>query len=1150
VLSELDVTARSWTPEQLDAIARRRGELLLAAGAGSGKTSVLVERFVRTVLEDGVEVTAILAITFTDKAAAELRDRIRERLRDEGADEAARATEGAFISTIHGFCARFLRGHALLAGLDPLFTVLDEPEAQRLAATAFDDALDSLTRDGGEAVELVASYGQGPLRGAILGTYAQLRSQGASEPKLPRLPPAPSLPDAATRLRDAAQGAARELAAIAQPGARVVQALERLERCAEAISKSAAAPPWPAALDELDLPPGNGAALGSDACVAYSEALAGFRRACEHAHAVRAHAVLDSLLDRFGQRYAQLKRRASGLDFEDLELMTRDLLVAHDELRERYRSRFEAIMVDELQDTNAVQLELIESLAHENLFTVGDAQQSIYGFRNADVELFERRGERLQAAGAKAMLQTNFRSRSEILEVVNGAFETELGERFMRLRAGRLLPAAEDPRVELLIAEKGADWAIEGLAAPWRRAEARALAQRVGELLQMGCARARDIVVLTRASTDLRAYERALEERGIPTYLIGGRGYWSHPQVLDLVAYLRALANPRDEEALLTVLASPLLGVSLDALVVLADAARATGRDPWWVLQEPSGRLDELAGDERELLTEFAQWFGGERHISMRAGIEELIERVLTITGYDLEILAMPGGERRLANVRKLMRLGREFESRSGADLRGFLELARGRAGGWVADPREGEAPVEGDALDAVRLMTIHRAKGLEFETVCVADLGRSPWRRSPLLRLARDGRIGLRLGRPGTGKTVATLDYNALAEEQLRREEDEERRLFYVAMTRAKERLILSGAARLDAWPGNGAAGPIGWIARDVVPDIADHLEQGSGLTDSGVAWRLVRPADVSLHAGEAIHAPRRSGVARAKRRAAAPSAAAHAVHGPSSLSYSSLALYGRCGYRFYVERVLGLPAGADRSGPTPEAQRESWDAARPADRGTQVQALLERLDFRAPVRPAPEAIAAAAVQAGLDPSAAQQDVADLVEAFGATELCRRLGRATEVRREERFGFLLGDDLLITGALDVRAREPGRRMLIVDYKSDRLFDRDPAEVVEREYGTQRLVYALAALRAGAEQVEVVHVFLERAHEPVSANFTQAQTARLESALGELARGALESRFVVTDTPHRALCSGCPAEGGLCSWPLEMTRRDAPDRLF
>ena len=629
---------------------------------------------------------------------------------------------------------------------------------------------------------------------------------------------------------------------------RVVQALERLERCSAVV---AAADPWPGELETIALPGGNGAALCTDVCQKYAEALARFRRACERRRAERVHRLLDRLLTGFGQRYGALKRDCSGLDFEDLELVCRELLSGTSELGERYRRRFEHVMVDELQDTNQVQLELIESISRGNLFTVGDAQQSIYGFRHADVELFERRGGRLEAQGARATLQTNFRSRREILEAINAGFGVALGERFRPLRAGRRDPPASEPLVELLIADKAADWALEGIASPWRIAEARGLARRVSELIAGG-ASAREIVVLTRATTDLRAYERALEDAGIPTYVIGGRGYWAHPQVVDLVAYLRALANPRDEEALYTVLASPLVGVTLDSLVVLGAEARASSRDPWWVLREPEGRLDELVADDLCRLSAFAEWFSAERSVAARAGVEELIERALERTCYDLRTLALPGGERRLANVRKLMRLGREHEATAGPDLRGFLELVRGRAAGrgaGAADSRESEAPVEGEALDAVRLMTIHRAKGLEFEIVCVADLGRGPMWRTELIRVGRDGRFGC--GSPSLGPAGAsprsTTARSARSASDC--EDEEERRLFYVAMTRARERLVLSGAARLDAWQGSGAGGPIGWIGPAFIPDIAARVAEESRFVENRISVRVDRglPAEAT---------------------------------------------------------------------------------------------------------------------------------------------------------------------------------------------------------------------------------------------------------------------------------------------------------------
>ncbi|HZU59679.1 MAG TPA: UvrD-helicase domain-containing protein, partial [Solirubrobacteraceae bacterium] len=558
---------RTWTDEQRQAIERRQGDLLLDAAAGSGKTSVLVERFVQSVLQDGLQVPSILTITFTEKAAAEMRERIRLRLRELGAVQEARATEGAFISTIHGFCARLLRTHALSAGLDPHFRVLDGLEAQRLADLAFDAALDDLGRQEPGGLDLISAYGAFSLRSAILAVHTELRSRGQGQPRIPELGPAPDLEAARRQLRQAAAEVTDELGAIDGPSARVVEALERLARCSELLD---VAEPWPAAVAALALPGGNGAALSTPACLRYGQALDSFRVACEYRWAVGTRRLLDGLLTRFSAGYARRKQEASAVDFEDLELMTLELLRRDPALRDRLRARFTRIMVDELQDTNHVQLELIEQIASGNLFTVGDAQQSIYGFRHADVELFESRGRRLEAAGARATLRTNFRSREEILAVLNAAFAGELGERFRPLVAARGSGSTSEAggpgtRVELLVADKGADWESEGAASPWRVAEARALAGRVSELIREGC-RPRDVVVLLRAATDMRLYERSLEERDIPTYVIGGRGYWSHPQVLDMVAYLRVLANPRDEQALYAVLASPLVGVSLDAL--------------------------------------------------------------------------------------------------------------------------------------------------------------------------------------------------------------------------------------------------------------------------------------------------------------------------------------------------------------------------------------------------------------------------------------------------------------------------------------------------------------------------------------------------------------------------------------------------------
>jgi RecB family exonuclease len=269
------------------------------------------------------------------------------------------------------------------------------------------------------------------------------------------------------------------------------------------------------------------------------------------------------------------------------------------------------------------------------------------------------------------------------------------------------------------------------------------------------------------------------------------------------------------------------------------------------------------------------------------------------------------------------------------------------------------------------------------------------------------------------------------------------------------------------------------------------------------------------------------------------------------SALSYSGLADYARCGYRFYLQRVLRLPEApalpGDEVGTTDTV---TGPGLTPAERGTIVHALLERLDFR--VAAPPSAEAAAAAVAGLDATAEECDeIAALIGLLFETETFKRLAAAApgSLRREEGFAFLLGD-VLINGVLDAVAREPGERVLVVDYKSDRLEGRAPEELMTGGYLVQRLIYALAALRSGARSVEVRHLFLERPNEPATATFEQADADRLERELRGLARGALAGEFRVAEAPHRGLCSGCPGEGGLCSWPTELTRREAADRLF
>jgi ATP-dependent helicase/nuclease subunit A len=1152
---------RTFTEEQSAAIRAREGGRLLYANAGSGKTAVIVERFVLAVLEDGIDPRRILAITFTDKATGELRERLRERFLELDARGAARAAEGAHVSTIHGFCARLLRAHPFAAGIDPDFRVLDEAEGRRLRGDAFSAALarflDSAARTGPAALELAAAYRPDRLAKLIDSTYTRLRSRGHTAPELPPVAPRLVPPAARERLACAHEALAARLAG-APANATVREAQDALDRCR--VLLAADVHPMPAELDAACFKPRNVVALRLPETDEYLDAHSAYRAAVADSLAAEAWPLLSELMSEYGREYEERRRERSGLDFEDLELMTRDLLRDDPALRRAYSERFELLMIDEFQDTNARQLEILELLERDNLLTVGDEFQSIYGFRHADVELFRERRERLQAAGRAASLAANFRGRGPILDVINSAFSQEFGDGFVALTDGR-----EDarelagPLVELLVVDqRGWDDVDLGDLPPTRvhrQAEARALADRVARLVRDEGVAPGDVAVLVRALADLPVFERALEDQGLATYVTGARGYWSAQQVRDLVAYLSALANPRDELRVFQFLACPLGGVSSDGLAILAQVRRQLSRDAWWALEEAfcggdgsAGLADALPSADAERLRELCPWFAAEREAAPRHALDELIERAIVARDYDLHALSLRNGARRYANVRKLLRLAREYETHEGRDLRGLLD--------WVArheeaDVPEPEAPVETEGMDAVRLMSIHAAKGLEFPVVCVADTGRQGPGSSdaPDLHVGEDGRVGLKVVSLD-GKGVPALDWEPLQAEAQAVADAEERRIFYVAVTRARERLIVSGSVpKVESWsPPRSNGPPIAWLGPALAPGIENALtpEGDEWAAPNGVPVTVVTAAGFEPGeregsdplSGGGSHPPPPEPEPTRERPRALPVAA---------LSYSSLEDYARCPYRFYLQRSLRLPAVE-----APPEAREDDDEFPGRLRGTLTHLVLEELDFAHARAPEPGQIVALAGELGADVEEAHAaQVVTLVEDFTRTDLCRRLAGASEVKREAAFAFPLaapGGDVLVNGVVDVIARE-GERTLVVDYKSDRLEeDDDLVARAEHDYRTQRLVYALAVLRDGAAEVEVAHCFLERPDDPVSVTFGAAQAATLEAELAGLAAGILASEFPVSPTPNRRLCGTCPGRRALCSWEPEMTLRALPQQ--
>jgi ATP-dependent helicase/nuclease subunit A len=1130
-------TARTPTPEQARAVEAGGRDVLVEAGAGTGKTGTMVERYCRLVCEEGVSPDAVLAFTFTDKAAAELRQRIRAELEGRAAAGSERAREllgglgGAWVTTIHGFCNRLLAAHPVAIGIDPRFRVLDAPEAERAAGEAFDEALEEFLAGGEEARErTVAAFEVGGLRAMVCGAHAELRSRGMAEPRLGP-PPVSDLDAALRRAADAAETTLEELRP-ADPNR------EGVERALTVLRAEGGAAPG---LDEL-------AALRT---ASKAKPLAAYREAVEAAVAAAAEAGegglafghVSELLELFSARFAVAKERRAGVDFEDLQVLAVRLL-EQTEAGAAYRGRFSHLLVDEFQDTNRLQLRLIEALRgpDSRLMVVGDELQSIYGFRHADLDVFRERRRAIEAAGdGEALaLSGNFRSRPELIGAVNAIGERLLGDNYRPLRVGAAPPASAPPgagpAVELLLTGRDG-WDGEGVElepaidarTPLNQlAEARFLAARLRELADAGVERG-EMVVLLRAFTHLDAYEDSLERAGLRPYVVGGRGYWSQQQVADVCALLATIANPLDDQALFGALASPACGVAPDTLWLLR-AAAGKGRSVWRVVEhlaglgeaelDGPGRLEQIPATERELLGRFAGTLASLRAQAPFLPLVDLIDAAVAETGYDLAILMRPAGEARFANVRKLMRLAAEYEAGEGRDLRGLLDFLAARA---EADG-DAQAATAVEGHDGVRIMTVHSAKGLEFGVVAVPQLSRSllSGSRTPLLTLGREAeepRVGMQLRRLGA-PSLNLFAQRELREEGQERDAAEELRLFHVAATRARERLILSGVVRPEAARENGLGTPV--VERIVEAFGVDRETDSTvpvappqareGLDESFAPSELA----VRVNLASSEQATRLAGVRREDAAAAEPGVGPAPLleHRPTAaparpLSYTAIASHGEDPTS--PVRLLSAMAGQTTNGDEEDAPapvREEGTA-----RGRVVHGLLEWSAVNGWREPPGELVGRFAAAEGLGAErAAIEALLEPVRAWLDSDLfAERVRTASRSRAEVAMLMSLAGTVL-RGSIDLLVERDGAPPLIVDYKTDRLDGADPAERAAH-YEVQRDVYALAVSEARqCLEVEVAYVFLEQPQRPVLARLgveeIEAGRKRLIEAIERISTGA------------------------------------------
>ncbi len=1102
------------TQEQAAVVYAEPGDLFVAAGAGSGKTHVLVSRFVAAILGEGPldehGVDELLAITFTDKAAGELAERVRATLVRAGRPREARAVDQAWVSTIHGMCSRMLRRHAFDIGLDPRFGVCTGVQSAILMQEAFEGAARELFADSFGVETLVLDFGATAVFQAVTDTHGQLQSMGRSpgDVALCGIPTTRTLHEFAGDLEGIADACTalpptKTTARNAGIARRVAAALRTLT-ATEGLADRARALLSEAGSENLRK---TGSAEVKELAEEGNEQLGKLAGVLTQIVCAPYEAAFARLLERFGERYAALKDAQGLLDFEDLQLMTLRLLEESPDIAAGYRSAFRHVMIDEFQDTNVLQMQIARLLADGDLLTVGDDKQSIYRFRHADVSVFKK----LEAEASNIRrLRANYRSHADVLNAVNTLFGADVlfGDDFTRLAPVRdeqdALPwSADEPRVRMMVLD-GRDMRGDSK----KDAEARALARHLAMLRRDRGIRQGDMAVLVRAMQNrAERIEQALRDEGFDVYVASGGTFFARPEVEDVLALLRVIDNPRDDGALMQVLASRLTGLSDEALHALSCLPAKRLWDS--VSNEiPGCGLGDVDG---ALLERTVSTIGVLREERGRQSVARLIHDGCERLDYDLALFASgPGGPRAWANVLKLARMAGEFERGASGDLGGFIDHMATCA---TASP-ETQAALASEDVDAVRIMSIHSAKGLEFPVVVVADLGSTPPNYSPAVLLGRadDHRLAMKLPPAASPDDAAheTTAYSELRAAETAADDAESLRVLYVACTRAREALILCGSAD----PTKVAKDATGLGRLRLAAGLGEPLEGQEGTVllgeGSAITLSIIQPdAPAIAECGSGVEADYDPAAFKRDTGAvAAPDTR------PRSISYTGLAVYKACPYKFYASRIARLR--------TPEVVRTGVD---PLLLGSAVHAALQ---FAATM-PDAERLDDVARASRLD-VAGRERLETAVRAFFESDVANDVLGDDRVIRECALAVPLGATML-SGSIDLVSWR-GTTVTVVDYKTG-AGDLAPDAAQER-YRAQAECYALAALKAGATEVDVRFVELERECRETRYRYAPGDAERIETdilgILEKMERGEFPHRAEFAQEP----CGDCPALGGIC----------------
>lgn len=779
------------------------------AGAGSGKTTVLVERFLYAITQKGIDPERILAITFTKKAATQMKTRLVAECNKRGLDTLRWKLENTSISTIDSFCARVLKEHPVEAGIDPEFIVLAQEEADILSEKILDRVLES-QGDHEEWCKLVADYGEDKIRRAIKSMYAAKHNHLSDKTEFSIKSDTTFREAARQAMLDEAEEILKLSGAGRQGGSKNAQA------CAELLSflKEKSEENW-SCVDRLKEIKGGLKKIGTwaDQVGQLKENLDRYIGHCLEAMAEGPKAELVRVFSMYEKEWDQYKRETAAYDFGDLLYLSYQLLSGTSpikaKVRNYYQNYFEYVMVDEFQDTSPLQSQIIQLVSrNNNMFVVGDLQQAIYGFRQADPEAFKEfiaMGQKESGRLEVLSLDDNYRSRPEILYFANSFFSQVLPkDEFRPLRPQRSVQTDKTFSIEFLgCADKQKE---AGSTNRYRVLEAKRLAQRIRQMLDEKMVledaegkrrpiKYRDIAILLRTTTSAWIYEKELKRLSIPCTLSRGRGFYEKIEIKDMVNLLKVIQSPWQDIPLAGVLRSPLGQISVDALFWLSYERKNISKSPFlFDCLKQCERNSEMSSADAQRCQRVYELIQSFRKIKDRLPLPQLIEAILLKTQFKAHHWIWEDGLQRVANLLKLTDKADVFEQSGLSGLGAFIQYLES-----MTDPdfHEAEAIIQGDHDDAVLLSTIHAAKGLEFPCVILADMdARGRGNSSDIVLVDKALHLGLKLGHPVKGERQADESYRQLAEEKRLRNCEESNRLFYVAVTRAKEHLILSGTA------------------------------------------------------------------------------------------------------------------------------------------------------------------------------------------------------------------------------------------------------------------------------------------------------------------------------------------------------------------